>query len=74
MSLLITGHQQLIADIASEMTRAGPMTFARFMEIALYHPQFGYYMRPVGPEEERIGWSGDFYTSSDVHPFLGEAL
>ncbi len=74
MSLLITGHQQLIADIALEMTRAGPMTFARFMEIALYHPQFGYYMRPVGPEEERIGWSGDFYTSSDVHPFLGEAL
>ena len=74
VSLLIAGHQQLIAAIVSEMTRTGPITFARFMELALYHPQFGYYVRPVDPETERIGWSGDFYTSSDVHPFLGEAL
>src|SRR5262249_42610139 len=44
------------------------------MELALYHPQFGYYMRPLEEGTERIGWSGDFYTSSDVHPFLGEAL
>jgi SAM-dependent MidA family methyltransferase len=45
------------------------------MELALYHPQFGYYMRR--PEDEghtRIGWSGDFYTSSDVYPILGRAL
>jgi SAM-dependent MidA family methyltransferase len=72
--ILITGHQPLVTAIVSEMARTGPMTFARFMELALYHPQFGYYMRPVDPEKERIGWSGDFYTSSDVHPFLGEAL
>ena len=45
------------------------------MELALYHPQFGYYMRqPDGADHERIGWSGDFYTSSDVHPILGRAL
>lgn len=51
------------------------MPFARFMELALYHPRFGYYVRPVdGPAQERIGWSGDFYTSSDVHPILGQAL
>jgi SAM-dependent MidA family methyltransferase len=51
------------------------MTFARFMELVLYHPQFGYYVRPMeNPESERIGWSGDFYTSSDVHPFLAQAL
>ena len=68
-------HRELIADIATEITRAGPMTFARFMELALYHPQFGYYVRPMeNPESERIGWSGDFYTSSDVHPFLAQAL
>jgi len=44
------------------------------MELALYHPQFGYYMRPPDSDTERIGWSGDFYTSSDVHPILGQAL
>ncbi len=45
------------------------------MDLALYHPRFGYYVRPVDdPAMERIGWSGDFYTSSDVHPILGQAL
>jgi SAM-dependent MidA family methyltransferase len=45
------------------------------MELALYHPQYGYYMRqPGGTDHERIGWSGDFYTSSDVHPILGRAI
>lgn len=45
------------------------------MDLALYHPRFGYYVRPLeNPAEERIGWSGDFYTSSDVHPILGLAL
>jgi SAM-dependent MidA family methyltransferase len=45
------------------------------MELALYHPQFGYYMRqPDREDRERIGWSGDFYTSSDVHPILGRAI
>jgi SAM-dependent MidA family methyltransferase len=72
---LLTGHRELIADIVAEITRTGPMTFARFMELALYHPRYGYYVRPVeNPELERIGWSGDFYTSSDVHPFLAYAL
>ncbi|MEK7300381.1 MAG: SAM-dependent methyltransferase, partial [Nitrospirota bacterium] len=53
---------------------SGPIPFVRFMELALYHPQFGYYMRPPESGAERIGWSGDFYTSSDVHPILGQAL
>jgi len=44
------------------------------MDLALYHPQYGYYMRRPEAGTERIGWSGDFYTSSDVHPILGCAL
>ena len=71
---MISGHPELIAAISSEIIRNGPIPFVRFMELALYHPQFGYYMRSSGQEGERIGWSGDFYTSSDVHPILGEAL
>ncbi|SRR5579884_1173904 len=74
-SSLISGHPDLIAEIAAEISNTGPIPFARFMELALYHPRFGYYVRPAdGPVTERIGWSGDFYTSSDVHPLLGQAL
>ncbi len=71
---MTTGHPELVAAIASEIASSGPMPFVRFMELALYHPQFGYYMRPPESGAERIGWSGDFYTSSDVHPILGQAL
>ena len=69
-----TGHPELIAAIASEIAASGPIPFVRFMELALYHPQFGYYMCSPEPPEERIGRRGDFYTSSDVHPILGQAL
>ncbi len=68
------GHPELVAAIASEVIALGPIPFARFMELALYHPQFGYYMRSSESADERIGWKGDFYTSSDVHPILGQAL
>ena len=79
------GNPKLLAVIGEEIGRSGPIPFARFMELALYHPRFGYYMRldekadaesgkkaPIG--EDRIGWSGDYYTSSDVHPILAESL
>jgi SAM-dependent MidA family methyltransferase len=72
---LSTGHPQLLAEIKAEIATTGPISFARFMDLALYHPRFGYYVRPVDdPSKERIGWSGDFFTSSDVHPILGQAL
>ena len=69
-----TGHPELVAAIAAEIAASGPIPFVRFMELALYHPQFGYYMRAPEQTSERIGWRGDFYTSSDVHPLLGQAL
>ncbi len=72
------GHPDLVSAIADEIQVSGPIPFARFMELALYHPQFGYYMRPLagqgGPGAERIGWTGDYYTSFDVHPILARAI
>ena len=68
------GHPELVAAIASEIAVSGPIPFVRFMDLALYHPQFGYYMRPPADGSPRIGWSGDFYTSADVHPILGQAI
>ena len=71
---MTSGHPQLVAAIAAEISGHGAISFSRFMELALYHPQFGYYMRAPEAGTERIGWNGDFYTSSDVHPVLGQAL
>ena len=46
------------------------MTFARYMELALYAPGLGYYMR----DADRIGATGDYYTSSHLHPLFGEMI
>ena len=48
----------------------GPLTVAAFMQMALYHPEFGYYTRAP----RRTGRSGDFYTSVDVGPQFGALL
>lgn len=44
--------------------------YSKFMELALYHPEHGYYMK----SKEKIGKSGDFYTSSSVSPIFAEVL
>jgi SAM-dependent MidA family methyltransferase len=63
-----------VRKIVAEIEGSGPMTFARFMDLALYDPDRGYYTRPDDIMESRIGWSGDYYTSCDVHPMLAQAL
>ncbi|HET9111903.1 MAG TPA: SAM-dependent methyltransferase [Ktedonobacterales bacterium] len=64
---------QLDEIIREEITREGPITFARFMELALYHPQYGYYVGGVVGREP-VGWAGDFFTSGDVSPLWGWAI
>ena len=56
--------------IAQEIAVAGAVSFARFMELALYCPVFGYYEA----EEDRIGAGGDFYTSASVGGLFGQLL
>jgi SAM-dependent MidA family methyltransferase len=53
--------------VAGEIAARGPMTFARFMALALYHPTLGYYSRGAG-----IG--RDFHTSPELHPLFGALL
>lgn len=54
------------------------MSFARFMELALYDVPYGYYMtKPIdsdGPSRERIGWGGDFFTAPELSPILAKTL
>ncbi|MGC8794590.1 MAG: class I SAM-dependent methyltransferase, partial [Bryobacteraceae bacterium] len=60
----MTPLEELIRDrILSE----GPIRFRRFMELALYHPEHGYYRRgrdPFGPQ-------GDFFTAEQLQPVYG---
>jgi SAM-dependent MidA family methyltransferase len=59
--------------IREEIQARGPMTFARYMELALYYPALGYYNG--GAEgREPLGWSGDYFTSGDVSPLWGWAM
>src|ERR1700743_2576893 len=55
--------------IAQEIERHGPITLARFMELALYAPETGYY-----EQKQEIGRKGDFYTSVCVGSVFGELL
>jgi SAM-dependent MidA family methyltransferase len=53
--------------LRDEIRRGGPMPFRRFMEAALYHPEYGYYRRPRDP----FGAAGDFFTAEQVQPVFG---
>ena len=60
-----------IARILRDRIRAdGPITFADWMQTALYHPEHGYYRR----ERPAVGIDGDFLTSPEVHPIFGAAV
>jgi SAM-dependent MidA family methyltransferase len=46
------------------------LSFKDFMELALYHPAYGYYSRP----ENRVQTSGDYVTAATISPVFGFAL
>jgi SAM-dependent MidA family methyltransferase len=46
------------------------MPFDRFMDLALYYPNLGYYER----QAETVGRAGDFFTSVSVGSLFGELL
>ena len=57
--------------ILSEIEAAGgAIPFRRFMELALYHPEHGYY----ASGRARVGKEGDFFTSVSVGKIYGRLL
>jgi SAM-dependent MidA family methyltransferase len=56
--------------IVERIQREGPITFAEYMRMALYEPGYGYYV--TGPA--RMGWEGDYYTSTDVSPLFAHCV
>jgi SAM-dependent MidA family methyltransferase len=60
----------IINTIEQEIAIHGVLSFHRFMELALYHPKFGYYEA----RNLSIGKSGDFFTSVSVGNLYGTLL
>lgn len=61
---------QLEQKIAKKIQEEGPITFEKFMEMALYYPNMGYYSSP----ERMIGRAGDFFTSPHQHAIFGAMI
>ena len=57
------------AEIRRRIAQRGAISFAEFMELALYWPVGGYYVTG-----DPTGAQGDFYTSPQVHPVFGTLI
>jgi SAM-dependent MidA family methyltransferase len=61
---------EIIEKIATEIRAGGAISFARFMDIALYCPDCGFYEK----EKDNVGKRGDFFTSVNVGELFGQLL
>jgi SAM-dependent MidA family methyltransferase len=56
--------------VRKEIACQGAITYAHFMRLALYCPQFGFYER----ESDTVGRSGHFITNASIGHLFGELL
>ncbi len=63
-------HNKLAELILDRIRSRGKITFASFMEAALYEPGLGYYTSAG----RKVGAEGDFYTSMNVHSAFGRLI
>jgi SAM-dependent MidA family methyltransferase len=60
------GDPALVEEIRVRISRVSRITFAEFMEVALYHPKLGYYSARPGAR--------DYQTSPEVDPAFGRLI
>src|SRR5258706_404257 len=65
-------HSDRVAEhIRGEITASGGwISFARYMELALYAPGLGYYSAGA----KKLGKAGDFVTAPEISPLYGQTL
>jgi SAM-dependent MidA family methyltransferase len=65
-------HSEALArHIRAEIERSGGwISFARYLELALYAPGMGYYMAGAS----KLGTDGDFVTAPEISPLFGRSL
>ena len=61
-------YQEIIKHINASPEKR--ITFAEYMNLALYHPEYGYYSRKAAT----LGKEGDFFTSVHLGSDIGEML
>ena len=62
---------RLAEIVMAEIDAEGPISFRKFFDTVLYHPDLGYYARP---QKARTGKEGDFFTAVSVGPLFGRIL
>ena len=71
-----TPEEQAVSDRLTDLIRAeivaagGAIPFARFMELALYAPQLGYY----SAGQHKFGVAGDFVTAPELGPVFAQCV
>lgn len=66
-------NSQLLLELIRDRVTASPqqrLTFSEYMDLVLYHPQYGYYSSGIA----QIGAEGDFFTASSLGSDFGELL
>lgn len=61
--------RELDGHVAALVARRGPLPFAEVMDLALYHPDLGFYARGGA-----AGRRGDFLTAPEVGPLFGAVV
>ena len=67
-----TSQSQLLANRISQEIKAqgGQISFAKYMEMALYTPGLGYY----AAGKTKLGTAGDFTTAPELSPLFGQTI
>src|SRR5258706_11004211 len=62
--------ERSMREVLRNMLHYGDLSFRDFVELALYHPEHGYYATHAA----RVGKEGDYVTSPSLSPVFADAL